>query len=161
MSFDQTKPYKNVDGNNVNLTSDEVSQIQAAEAIWAEGAVQRAKDAQVTMLDLQCKTTIVSGYISSATGLSYTYPNQLTDQMNLSASITRSQLPSTPTDAIFPFKAMDSGGNWAYRNHTATQIQNVGQDAYVFTLEQLEKFTTLAGQVMAAQTVADVQAITW
>ena len=41
MTFDPTQPYKNIDGVNINLTPDELTEYNAAQAAWAAGAQGR------------------------------------------------------------------------------------------------------------------------
>lgn len=39
MSFDSTKPYKNVDGVNINLTPFEINQLTVDRAVWAADVI--------------------------------------------------------------------------------------------------------------------------
>ncbi|MEX3764449.1 DUF4376 domain-containing protein [Paraburkholderia phenoliruptrix] len=60
-----------------------------------------------------------------------------------------------------PFWCADAGGNWAWTDHSADQIQTVGRDIKAAILACQAKNAQLAAQVAAATTVAAVQAITW
>jgi hypothetical protein len=60
-----------------------------------------------------------------------------------------------------PFWCEGPAGVWNYAQHTATQIQQVGLDGKAAITANLVKNKTLAAQIMAAKTVAQVQAIVW
>jgi hypothetical protein len=60
-----------------------------------------------------------------------------------------------------PFWCEDSSGNWAWVNHTTSQIMQVGRDGKAAILTLMAKNQTLATAVMAATTVAAVEAINW
>jgi hypothetical protein len=62
---------------------------------------------------------------------------------------------------VTPFWCEDASGNWAFVNHSAAQIQQVGVDGKSSILANMAKNQALYAQVMAATTVAAVQAITW
>jgi hypothetical protein len=120
-----------------------------------------AQAAQIDLLNAACQAQIVAGFNSSALGASHTYPAQMTDQQNLSASVLASLLPNLPAGWTTPFWCADGGGSWSYANHTAAQIQQVGQDGKAAILACLTKKAQLAAQVEAATTVAAVQAVVW
>lgn len=110
-----------------------------------------------------CAAQIMGGLPSSALGQVYTYPTKLTDQSNLSASILDSLLPVNTADGSYttPFWCMDGGGNWAWVNHTAIQIQQVGRDLKLEILNCQGKNANLQAQIQAATTIDAVNAITW
>jgi hypothetical protein len=60
-----------------------------------------------------------------------------------------------------PFWCEDATGAWAWVQHTALQIQQVGEDAMANILSLQAKNATLQAQVLAADSVAAVQAIVW
>jgi hypothetical protein len=60
-----------------------------------------------------------------------------------------------------PFWCENSGGTWAWVNHNAAQIQQVGVDAKSAILSCMGQNAALAAQVAAATTIAAVQAIVW
>lgn len=62
---------------------------------------------------------------------------------------------------VTPFWCSDSGGNWAFVNHTSPQIQKVGQDGKQAILANMATNVQLSTQVSQAETVAAVQAIVW
>lgn len=123
--------------------------------------LMQAQAAKVAELSAACKAVILSGFESSALGTTYSYPAKDTDQQNLASSVLASVLPGVAADWETPFWCADEQGAWAFRLHTAAQIQQVGKDGKAAILAAMTKNQQLADQVMAAKTVADVQAITW
>lgn len=59
------------------------------------------------------------------------------------------------------FWCEDSAQNWAFLNHTSSQIQKVGIDAKNAILLNMTQNATLATEVVAATTITAVQAIVW
>jgi len=108
-----------------------------------------------------CQADIYSGFHSSALGADYLYPAKATDQQNLASSVLASLLPAQPDDWTTPFWCADADGEWAFRPHTAAQIQQVGKDGKARILACMAQNVALAAQVQAATTVAAVQAIAW
>ncbi|WP_322076416.1 DUF4376 domain-containing protein [Burkholderia cepacia] len=120
-----------------------------------------AQSSQIALINAACQAQIVAGFTSSALGAPHTYPSQLTDQQNLSASVLASVMPNLPSDWTTPFWCADATENWAYVAHTAAQIQQVGQDGKSAILSAIETKATLAAEISAARTISAVQAITW
>ncbi len=116
---------------------------------------------QIADLSAACAAQIYSGFTSSARGAPHTYPAKDRDQSNLSASVTASLLPNLPANWTTDFWCADGAGAWALRPHTVTQIQQAGLDGKTAIETAIRKNATLAQQVMAATTVASVQAIIW
>lgn len=124
-------------------------------------ALANAQAAQVVVLSGACKAAIYAGFASTALGEAYTYPAKDTDQQNLNASVVASLLPGLAADWATPFWCADTQGAWAFRMHSAAQIQQVGKDGKAAILAAMSKNQALADQVAAAATVAAVQAIVW
>lgn len=120
-----------------------------------------AQAAQVAQIQQSCRNAIFAGFTSSALGSAHTYPAKETDQLNLNGSVTASLLPIVASGWTTPFWCEDSAGNWAYVSHTAAQIQQVGADGKAAILANLSKCQNYIQQIMAATTVADVQAVVW
>lgn len=120
-----------------------------------------AQTKQLGILNAACQAQIYAGFTSSALGATYTYPAKDKDQANLTASYAASFDPTNTTGWTTPFWCMDGTGNWALVQHTAAQIQQVGRDGKAAILSAITKNETLAKQVMAATTVANVEAIVW
>lgn len=117
--------------------------------------------AQMASIQAACQAAILGGFSSSALGTPHTYPAKSTDQQNLSASVLASLMPGIPANWTTPFWCEDSSGLWSMVPHTAAQIQQVGQDGKAAILAAIIKNQTLSGQIMAATTIAGVQAIVW
>lgn len=60
-------------------------------------ALASAQQQQSQTLNAACAATIVGGFTSSALGSVHTYPSSLTDQQNLTASVTDAQLAQAVT----------------------------------------------------------------
>lgn len=152
-----TDPTVNITGFVIQNINDAYTQV------WQTSpkVLSTVQTSQINILDNACSATIVGGFTSSALGTAYNYPSTPTDQMNLSASVIASMLPNLAQDWSTPFWCVDSNNVWALRNHTIAQIQQVGSDAKTFVQTQIVKNANLAAQVIAATTVAQVQAITW
>lgn len=127
----------------------------------AEIPLADAQQQQIVMIATACQAAIYAGFSSSALGATHMYPAKDLDQQNLTASVLASLMPALASNWTTPFWCEDSNSNWAYVEHTATQIQQVGQDGKTAILAALSKNQFLVAQVMAATTVAQVQAIVW
>lgn len=123
--------------------------------------LEQAQTLKTAELSAACQADIYSGFHSTALGADHLYPFNVTDQRNLSDSVLASTLPGRGTDWTTPFWCADSAGVWAMRLHTATQIQQVGDDAMARKLACMTQNDTLSGQVMAATTIEAVEAIAW
>ncbi|CAJ0704794.1 hypothetical protein LMG19089_03683 [Ralstonia edaphis] len=138
----------------VKLTDSQVAALK-------KPTLEQAKAEQTDVVSSACQTTILAGFSSSALGSAHTYPAQLVDQQNLSASVLASVMPGLSSGWTTPFWCADSNGNWSYADHTAAQIQRVGQDGKAAILAAIEKKVGLVAQINAATSVSAVQAITW
>jgi hypothetical protein len=69
--------------------------------------------------------------------------------------------PNLPPTWTTEQMCCDSNGIWAYRLHTAAQIQQAGDDGKAAILPLLMKVKDLRTQIEAATTVAEVNAIVW
>ncbi|QSB01965.1 hypothetical protein JWZ98_03110 [Methylomonas sp. EFPC1] len=119
---------------------------------------------KVAALAAACRAEILAGFVCDALGDNHHYPAGDLDQQNLTASVVDSTLPGLPVDWTTPFLCADSNNQWAYRAHTAAQIQQVGRAGKAAILQRLVKNANLAAQVMALpNTATDAQfdAIVW
>lgn len=119
---------------------------------------------QKAALNTSCVSQIVSGFTSVALGATHTYPSKATDQQNLAASVLASVMPAISADWTTPFWCEDAAGVWAFRAHTAAQIQQVGLDGKSAVIAAQAKLGTLLAQLEAlpaTATPADVEAIKW
>jgi hypothetical protein len=149
--------YEQEDGTEKII--EEVGPIPAGFALTKPLALLKAE--RIGALSTECSTFIVSGFKSSALGAEYSYPAKPTDQQNLSASVLDSLLAGGNSTWTTPFWCADTAGEWAFRPHTATQIQQVGVDGKAVILAAMSKNESLAASVNAATTAEDVAAIVW
>lgn len=106
-----------------------------------------------------CEAAILAGFESAALGDVHQYPSDRDDQLNLSGTIQRSQLPlAQPTD-LYPFKCSLDGGAMVFRPHTAAQIQQVGADAYNAIVNARVKNAQRQAQIDAAESASDQKAL--
>ncbi|MBB2685135.1 UNVERIFIED_ORG: hypothetical protein GGD47_002723 [Rhizobium etli] len=119
------------------------------------------KAVQIALLTAACAEAIVSGYASSALGSQHQYPSKVTDQINMMGSVTDSLLPGQPVNWSTPFWCADEAGAWAFRAHTAEQIQTAGADGKAHILTCQTKLGQLSAQVLAAASAEAVAAIGW
>ena len=132
-----------------------------APAPTAAQILAQAQTTQSAALTSACAAAIVAGFASSALGSAHTYPSQPTDQTNLIGAVTASQSPGLPSTWACNFWCADSSGAWAFRSHTAAQIQQVLADGLAAREALSTKLAGLVAQVQAAATTAAVQAIVW
>lgn len=136
-----------------------------------EGEAWRVASAADDLTDLKamriadltdvCAAAVISGYVSAALGEAHTYPSKITDQINMMGSVTASLLPEVPEDWLTPFWCQDSEGEWAFRPHSAEQIQQAGADGKQYILDCQAHLAALSVEVTAAATVEAVLAIVW
>ena len=124
-------------------------------------ALASAQARQLTALKASCRSAIIGGYQSSALGAAHTYPSTQTDQINMLGSVSASVLPNLPANWTTVFWCADATGAWAIRPHTAAQIQQAGSDGKAWVTTCQVKLATLSAEVLAATTVAAVQAVVW
>ncbi|WP_419692250.1 hypothetical protein ACN262_08610 [Burkholderia gladioli] len=134
---------------------------QTAPAANVDVQLATARAVQTAELTTACSNAITAGFSSAALGAAHTYPASITDQQNLTASVLASIYPGLAADWATPFWCADASGTWAYVEHTAAQIQQVGQDGKAAILAALTKKQQLTEQVAAATTLAAIQAVVW
>lgn len=126
-----------------------------------EATLGAAKARKAIELDAACASAILAGFTSTALGEAYHYPASYTDQMNLTASVTASLLPELADDWTTPFWCADASGVWALREHTAAQVQTVGQVGKAAIVAHQQTKQTLSATLAAATTLGEVAAIVW
>lgn len=124
-------------------------------------SLEDAKAARIIFLTSACAAAIVGGYSSGALGSDHVYPSGVTDQINMMGSVTASLLPELAPDWVTPFWCEDSDGLWAYRPHTASEIQQAGSDGKAHVVNCQSTLAQLSASIMAASTPAAVAAIEW
>jgi hypothetical protein len=123
-----------------------------------------AQAARVAALTAACQAAIVGGFVSEALGAPHTYPSAATDQINMLGRVAQAQID--PATAL-SFWCASSAGVWAKRAHSAAQMIRVGLDAAAWVVANSDRLTGadgaggLVGQVLAATTLAEIEAVTW
>lgn len=122
-----------------------------------------AQTAQISVIETVYQAQIDNGFTSSALGESYLYPGTAVDQQNLTAVVTASMIPTLPPDwtTLFWCAAAANPSAWNYLPHTASQIHQVGLDALAYIMAAKMRRAQRNGQIQAATTIADVQAVIW
>ena len=152
----------NLSAVETTLTTDASSPFSGGAIVTdATDTLEAVKSRKYASLSESCHAQIVGGFTSSALGAAYSYPAKPLDQSNLTGSVLASILPGNAATWTTPFWCADSTGAWAFRTHSAAQIQQVGNDAKAALLTALNKNQTLGGQVSAATTIAAVNAVVW
>lgn len=119
------------------------------------------KASAIAALSTKCASIITGGFVSNALGAAFTYPSQMSDQLNLASSVLASTLPGVTGSWLTPFWCESAAGVWGFVMHSAAQIQQVGTDAKAATLASMTHNAGLAAQVAAAATPAQVAAVVW
>ena len=112
-----------------------------------------------------CASGIVGGFESDALGARHSYPSQQADQINLMGSVTASLLPAAAENwnppFSTPFWCADADGVWAYRMHTAQQIQDAGAEGKGHVVLHQTALADLLYQVEQAGDAAEIAALVW
>jgi len=126
-----------------------------------EEALAIAKTQKTQELSLACQSHIYAGFVSSALGSEHTYPANDHSQVNLISAVVSSLYPDVGSGWATPFLCGDLSGVWDRRPHSAEQIQQVGADGKAAINLALDKNLLLANAVIAATSIAEVQAVEW
>lgn len=124
-------------------------------------SLEESRALKLTELDAACAAAILAGFDSDALGQPHHYPAKLTDQSNLQAAILASLQPGLPADWTTPAWCQAASGDWAYHDHTAAQIQQVGTAAKQGVDACISRKLELARQLAQATTLEAVAAIAW
>lgn len=126
-----------------------------------EDILNAAKQKQSDSIRVACSSQILNGFDSSALGALHHYPSNVSDQQNLAASVLDSLLLDLPSDWTTPFWCSDASGNWAFRLHTASQIQQVGKEGKQSVLAAMSKNAKLQENIRKASTMDEVLSVKW
>lgn len=129
--------------------------IDPPQALIAELA-ELAHSRQVEALNRACESAITGGFLSNALGAPHYYSSQLEDQLNLTGVIL------SEVDSLYACR--DAQGLKDFRQHTAQQMRQVGDDFTAFKLQLLQKAHRLKQQLdlaLAAGDLATLESVTW
>ena len=124
----------------------------------------QARAAKIAEIRALANTAAEANFVvnnSLGTGINYIYPNKYDrDQHNLNGQCSRALRNSTGS---FYFNCLDPGigGVWARRLHTAAQILAVGDAAGAQVETATLRYEARYNAIMAATTVAAVNAVVW
>jgi len=124
-------------------------------------SLELLREEAIATLTVACVAAMVGGYTSNALGSGHLYPSKINDQINMMGSVTDSLLPDLPADWTTPFWCADEAGVWAFRPHSAEQIQTAGARGKQLIVDCQTRLGELSAEVAAAATVEAVQAIVW
>lgn len=135
---------------------------------WAPPAdtrpLEEIRATKVAELSAACSGAIVGGFVSSALGAPHTYPSRATDQTNLMGSVVASMLPGVGAEGAdwsTPFWCAAASGEWAFRPHSAAEIQAVGADGKSSIVACQARLADLVALVGLADNASEVSAILW
>jgi len=116
--------------------------------------VESARARKIAELSADCQADIEAGFASSAIGEEIFYDGGIEDQLNLVGAAL------AQTDLQFRARAVGESTK-SFKFHTAAQMAQVFADGVNYKLACLTKLETLRAAVAAAETVADVNAVSW
>ncbi len=119
------------------------------------------KSKRVLDIRRDCEAAIVGGFSSPALGDPHTYPSNTTAQLNLMGSVTDSLIPNLADDWQTPFWVCDASGDWAYKMHSAAQIQQAGRAGKAHVVNCQTTLESLTVAVLAAETAEEVVGLAW
>lgn len=129
--------------------------------IAAPSALEALRQRRISELSISCERAIIGGFVSEALGESHTYPSNIKDQINLMGSVTASILPGLPADWQTPFWVCDGSGVWAYKMHSAEQIQEAGRVGKAHVVAKQSTLDALTSEVLSANTEEEIVAVVW
>lgn len=145
------------DGENLLVPDELVAAVTSVDV----DAVAAAAAKKASVLREACAGAILSGYVSSALGSPHLYPSGIIDQINMMGSVTESILPGLSEGWSTPFWCRDDGGVWAFKPHTAAQIQMAGRDGKAHVVACQAMCDALTAVVLAAETLQEVEEVVW
>lgn len=108
-----------------------------------------------------CRAHIFAGFDSDALGTVHRYPLSQTDQANNQKTEVSAIKNADTVGWTRIMQCIDSNGIIAYRHHTAEQVLKVVAAIEEGSEEALLKLQDLIGQVDAATTEIEIDAIIW
>lgn len=125
-------------------------------------SIEKLRADKAADIEQACRDAIYAGFTSNALGTVHHYPAKDKDQSNLVGSVTESLYPNLSTEWVTPFwcATLTADGEWAYRLHSAAQIQQVGMDAKAAIVAALTYNAQLQAQIAVAD-AEGLEAIVW
>jgi len=111
---------------------------------------------RIVEINQQCEAAVTGGFWSDALGHAYQYRSQMDDQLNLTGVILAG------LDSLYACR--DEQGLKEFRQHTAQQLRQVGDDFTAFKLQLLQKANRLKHQLdqtLATGDPASLESVTW
>ena len=136
---------------------------ELVEGVWTFTSAPRPNPRDLKRAEIisACAAAIVGGFTSGALGAPHLYPSAITDQINLMGSVTGSLLPDLPSEWSTPFWCADGSGVWAFRAHTAAQIQQAGAAGKAHVVACQAALAELSAAVLAAPSEEALRQILW
>jgi hypothetical protein len=127
---------------------------------WAiDYALVRAE--KIKELRAACAAHIVSGVDHNALGTVHHYPSTKDDQAFLNARFAKSQALGVSGEP-YKFMCKDSADNWARRDHTAQQINDVALAVEAHVTDALNRLDLLLAQLAkSADDMGAISAVIW
>ena len=127
--------------------------------VWKEGrwvddipaVIEQRYNDQVAAVNAACIDAITGGFWSNALGARHCYDTQLDDQVNLTGTILRG--------IACAYACRDELGVKAFREHTAEQLHQVGDEFAAYKLQCLQQAQALKDQLANARAAVDLAAI--
>lgn len=118
-----------------------------------EPTLDDMKLAKIAALSNDCKSTIESGFTSSALGAPHFYNSEPENQLNLIGAVLLNQ--------SIAYTCTDENGVKQPIQHSAEQIKQVLSDGAAVKETAIARYHELVEQVNAASTIEDVEQVDW
>ena len=119
--------------------------------------LDEARSMKKSLMKKTASERIQSGIESDVLGAVHTYPTTITDQQNLAGLAQQASIDGLGAK----YWCADDAGLWARRQHTADQLIQLGREVIAHVQAQQDRYETLLGQIDAASTVEEIEAIAW
>jgi hypothetical protein len=125
--------------------------------------LDQARAAAAARISQGAAESITGGFVSSALGSPHSYPTSRDWQSNLSSSVLSGQVHKDEAGWTTLFPCTDAAGQWAYREHTAAQIMQVGSEFKDHVINVLAVIKVAKDALVNAPdaTVAELASINW
>jgi hypothetical protein len=118
------------------------------------------KEKKSDYLKQMASAQITGGYVCDVLGSNFTYPTEPKDQANLNVLNTASNIFGAAEEP-YVFWCADESGVWGRHGHTTAQIQAVGIGVLRKVKSAQDHYESKLSELSAAETIEDINAITW